>query len=109
MLNMTPPCASAVVEMVGLVERHWAAGPEHRCAARQLALVAARCLDFADAAGRAAAAEVVAGLLAEPPAPGEGGAAASVGCGGDGRWEDAVAEVRSGRGVLKWQGGAAIR
>ena len=57
-----------VEEMVGVIARHADGGAAHRFATGQLMLLAAQCMDFADATGRGAALGMLERMLSAAPA-----------------------------------------
>ena len=56
-----------VADMAGIIEQHDAGGAAYRFSCGQLLALAAKCMDFADAAGRAAADAMLRGLLSAAP------------------------------------------
>jgi hypothetical protein len=56
-----------VADMADIVAKHAAAGARYRFSTGQLMLLAARCMDFADAAGRSAASQMLRHLLSDAP------------------------------------------
>ena len=88
---------ASVADYVSLVEQHWRAGGAYQFATRQLISLGATCVDFTDAAGRHAASGLVDKLLLTAPAATaeevDDDAEAPLGCGGDGAWETAVADL----------------
>eukprot|EP00887_Chlorella_sp_A99_P006352 scaffold3.g6352.t1 len=56
-----------VEEMARIIDKHAQAGSQYRFVTGQLMLLAARCMDFTDATGRAAASQLLQSLLTDVP------------------------------------------
>ncbi|GBF88417.1 hypothetical protein Rsub_01129 [Raphidocelis subcapitata] len=84
-------------DVAALITAHTAAGPAARFAATQLASIAATCMDWADATGRASAAEALRNAIAADPGLEEGADGSEgpllAGAGGDCAYEEAVVRV----------------